>query len=130
MGIELDHAIAPARDKVAAAKRLGELLGVSWAPSGAGPFSLVYISDSFTLDFRADGINPSRSITSCFRVSDAEFDAIHGRLVAEGIPYRSNVHGPVDMKINTDYGGRMLYWNVPEGHQWEILTHSYAREPK
>jgi hypothetical protein len=32
-------------------------------------------------------------------------------------------------EINTDYGGRMIYWNVPEGHQWEILTVSYARQP-
>ena len=31
------------------------------------------------------------------------------------------------MQINTHYGGRMIYWNVPDGHQWEILTVSYAR---
>jgi catechol 2,3-dioxygenase-like lactoylglutathione lyase family enzyme len=129
MSVQLDHAIAPARDKVAAAKRLGELLGVPWAASGAGPFSPVYVSDSFTLDF-VQTDQPVEIYHFCFRVSEAEFDAIHGRLVAQGIPYRSNVHGPVDMKINTDYGGRILYWNVPEGHQWEILTISYARQPK
>jgi hypothetical protein len=51
-------------------------------------------------------------------------------LRARGIAYRSNVRGPDDGKVNTDYGGRMLYWNEPEGHQWEILTVSYARQPK
>ena len=60
---------------------------------------------------------------------DAEFDAILGRIQAAGIPYRSSVRGPVDMKVNTDYGGRMVYWNEPDGHQWEILTVSYARNP-
>jgi len=23
----------------------------------------------------------------------------------------------------------MVYWNEPEGHQWEMLTVSYARAP-
>jgi hypothetical protein len=23
----------------------------------------------------------------------------------------------------------MLYWNEPDGHQWEMLTVSYARQP-
>jgi hypothetical protein len=63
----------------------------------------------------------------CFRVSEIEFDEILGRLRDAGIPYRSQVRGPADQKINTDYGGRMVYWNEPEGHQWEILTVSYAR---
>jgi hypothetical protein len=22
-----------------------------------------------------------------------------------------------------------VYWNVPDGHQWEMLTVSYARNP-
>jgi len=33
------------------------------------------------------------------------------------------------MLINTEYGGSMVYWNEPEGHQWEMLTVSYARQP-
>lgn len=24
-------------------------------------------------------------------------------------------------------GGRIAYWNEPDGHQWEVLTVSYAR---
>jgi len=51
------------------------------------------------------------------------------RLKTAGIPYRSSVRGPQDMQVNTDYGGRLVYWNEPDGHQWEILTVSYARPP-
>ena len=65
----------------------------------------------------------------CFRVGQAEFDAILGRIKAAGIPYRSAVHGPVDMKVNVAFGGMNVYWNEPEGHQWEMLTASYARAP-
>jgi hypothetical protein len=100
MAIALDHAIAPSRNKIAAAKQLAELLGVSWSETGLGPFSPVYVSDSFTLDF-VETDQPFPIYHFCFRVTEAEFDAIWGRLKAAGIPYRSSVHGPVDMKINT-----------------------------
>ena len=33
----------------------------------------------------------------------------------------------MDMKVDTQFGGRGVYWNVPDGHQWEMLTVSYAR---
>jgi hypothetical protein len=127
MAIQLDHFIVSARDKVAAAKLLGELLGVPWAPSGIGPFAPVYLNSGLTLDFiDTDEAFPVEHF--CFRVSDAEFDAILGRIQAAGIKYRSSVRGPVDMQVSTDFGGRGIYWNEPEGHQWEMLTSSYARQ--
>ncbi|CAN5348664.1 hypothetical protein BH11PSE9_BH11PSE9_21880 [soil metagenome] len=36
----------------------------------------------------------------------------------------------MDMQINTDHGGRMLYWTEPDGHMWEMLTVSYARQSR
>jgi catechol 2,3-dioxygenase-like lactoylglutathione lyase family enzyme len=128
MAIELDHTIVSARDQRASAKRLAELLGVTWAESGAGPFSPVYVNAGLTLDFiDDDSAFPVQHF--CFRVDDATFDAILGRLQAAAIKYRSAVRGPDDLRINTDYGGRMVYWNEPDGHQWEMLTVSYARAP-
>jgi hypothetical protein len=126
VAIELDHFIVPASDRAAAAKRLAEILGVKWAEQGFGPFSPVYVNDGLTLDF-VETADPFPIHHFCFRVSDAEFDAIFARLEAEEIPYRSQPHGEVDMKINTDWGGRVVYWTEPEGPVWEILTQSYAR---
>jgi catechol 2,3-dioxygenase-like lactoylglutathione lyase family enzyme len=128
MAIELDHVIVSARDRKAAAKRLAELLGVPWAESGVGPFSPVYVNSGLTLDF-IDDPGPFPVEHFCFRVGDDEFDAILGRIKAAGIPFRSTVRGAVDLQVNTEFGGRMVYWNEPEGHQWEILTVSYARQP-
>lgn len=129
MAIQLDHFIVSARDKVAAARQLGELLGVPWAPAGIGPFAPVYLNDGLTLDFSdTDEAFPVEHF--CFRVTEAEFDAILARLQAAGIDYRSTVRGPVDRKVDTQFGGRGLYWNVPDGHQWEMLTVSYARPPR
>jgi catechol 2,3-dioxygenase-like lactoylglutathione lyase family enzyme len=128
MAIELDHTIVPSHQPVASAKRLAELLGVPWAAAGAGPFSPVYVNAGLTLDFiGTDDAFPVYHF--CFRVSEDDFDAILGRLKAAGIPYRSTVRGTMDQQISTDYGGRMVYWNEPDGHQWEMLTASYARQP-
>jgi catechol 2,3-dioxygenase-like lactoylglutathione lyase family enzyme len=129
MTIELDHTIVPSRNKVASARLLAELLGVPWAEAGAGPFSPVYVNGGLTLDFvETDEDFPVYHF--CFRVGEQEFDSILSRIQSAGIQYRSAPHGPVDMKINTDYGGRIIYWNEPDGHVWEILTASYARPAK
>lgn len=127
MAIELDHFIVPCRNQAASARLLGELLGVPWAETTLGGFAPVYINGSLTLDFQqTEEAYPIAHY--CFRVSGQEFDAIRARLHDAGIQYRSSVRGPVDMKSNKEYGGDMIYWNEPDGHQWEILTVSYARQ--
>ncbi|MEP7084853.1 MAG: VOC family protein [Betaproteobacteria bacterium] len=126
MTIELDHTIVPSRHQIASAKLLAELLGCEWAESALGPFSPVFVNDGLTLDF-IDTDEDFPIYHFCFRVGDDEFDTILGRINAAGIPFRSQVQGEMDMQVNTDYGGRMIYWNEPDGHQWEILSVSYAR---
>ena len=127
MGVHLDHFTVPCRDKAAAAQRLAQLLGVRWSPSNAGPFMAVYIDDGLTLDFD-ETTEPFPVLHFCFRADDdAAFDAILGRLRAAGIPVRGTPHGPDDGEVNTRHGGRIVYWNEPDGHQWEMLTVSYAR---
>jgi hypothetical protein len=126
MTIQLDHFIVSSRNKAASAKLLGELLGVPWAAAaGPGPFAPVYLNDGLTLDF-IETDEPFPVEHYCFRVGEEEFDSILGRIKAAGIKYRSTVRGPVDMKINPELGN--IYWNEPDGHQWEMLTVSYARQ--
>lgn len=126
MSIELDHLIVPARDRRASAQLIAELLGVPWAETGVGPFCPVYVSEGLTLDVdQTEGDIPVQHY--CFRVSEAEFDAILSRIRAKGLAYRSLPHGPVDGQVNTAHGGRIVYWSEPDGHVWEMLTVSYAR---
>lgn len=128
MTIHLDHAIIPSRDRRAAAKLLAGLLDVPWAESGTGPFCPVFVSDSLTLDFdQAEGEFPV--LHFCFRVSEAEFDAILGRIKARGFGFRGSPHGPMTGQIGSHDGGRIVYWDQPDGHVWEALTVSYARAP-
>jgi catechol 2,3-dioxygenase-like lactoylglutathione lyase family enzyme len=127
--IHLDHLMVPSRNKVAAAKLLADLLGVPWAETGVGPFAPLYLNDGLTIDFD-EWADPFPIQHYCFRVSQNEFNAILARIKAAGIAYRSNVHAPVDFQINTQHGGGIIYWNEPDGHQWEMLTVSYARQPR
>lgn len=127
MSISLDHMIVPAANRVAAARQLAGLLGVPWAEQAAiGPFSAVYVSPSLTLDFD-EWPEPIPRQHYCFRVGEAEFDAILARLQAAGLAYRSTPLGEDDGQVNHAFGGRLVYWREPDGHAWEILTVSYAR---
>lgn len=128
MTVHLDHIMVQATDRNAAAKCLADLLGVAWSDTGIGPFSPVFVNDGLTFDFD-ETPEPFARLHYCFRVSEAEFDAILGRIKAAGIAFRSKVHAGVDMQVNTQHGGRIVYWNEPAGHQWEMLTVSYARQP-
>lgn len=127
----LDHLLVPARDRSAAAERLATILGVPWSAQAAvGPFSAVYVSDDLTVDFDQVGDGATVPLQHyAFRVSDDEFDALMARLKALGIAWRSTPIGPDDYQVNTYGGGRIVYWREPDGHAWEALTKSYARQP-
>jgi catechol 2,3-dioxygenase-like lactoylglutathione lyase family enzyme len=126
--ILLDHTIVSGRDRRASAELLAKILGVPWSETGVGPFCPVFVNDGFTLDYdQAEGEFPVQHF--CFRMDDAAFDALLGRLADLGIEYRSTPFGPMDMQVNTHHGGRIVYWSKPDGHVWEALTVSYARQP-
>jgi len=127
MTVHLDHLLIPSRDKIASAKLLAELLGVPWSETSVGPFSAVFVNDGLTIDFD-QWPDPVPLMHYCFRVSEEQFNNILGRIKAKGIAYRSSVHAAVDMKVDTQHGGSIVYWNEPDGHQWEMLTVSYARQ--
>jgi len=126
MSVQLDHTIVFARDRTAAAALIAAILDVPWAESRIGPFTAVYVNDGLTFDVdQLEGDVPVQHF--CFRVDDAAFDGIVARLAARDIAVRSTPHGPVDGKVNTAHGGRIVYWSEPDGHVWEALTVSYAR---
>lgn len=119
MAIMLDHTIVPARDKVASAQFFARIFGLDYK----GPhshFAPVKVNDSLTLDFD-DGENFERHHYA-FKVAEAEFDAIFGRVRDEGIAYGSGPRARTDMQINHRNGGRGVYFEDPNGHILEILT--------
>jgi catechol 2,3-dioxygenase-like lactoylglutathione lyase family enzyme len=118
MTIELDHTIVPARDKDESARFFARIFGLRY--DGASYFAPVKVNDRLTLDFDTDDNFESHHYA--FRVSEAEFDSIFGRIQAEGVVYGSGPGSLDDMKINRRRGGRGVYFKDPNGHVLEIMT--------
>src|SRR5262249_58612194 len=57
-----------------------------------------------------------------FHVSDAEFDAIFGRIKQAGLTYGSAPWSLDDGKLNDWNGGRGGYFKDPKGHVPELMT--------
>ena len=126
MTIELNHTIVPARDKEESARFYEHVFGFEYV-GPMGHFTPVRIpSQSLTLDFDQDDSFTPRHYA--FKVSEAEFDQIFGRIVAEGLSYGSGPFSSDDMKINHWNGGRGVYFRDPNGHLLELLTRDYTAE--
>jgi catechol 2,3-dioxygenase-like lactoylglutathione lyase family enzyme len=119
MPITLNHTIVPSHDKEGSAKFFARIMGLEYRGAHSH-FAPVRINDSLTLDWDdGDGFD---SHHYAFHVTDAEFEAILGRLQAEGVAYGSGPRTPTDGQINTRRGGRGLYFPDPDGHLMEIMT--------
>ena len=124
MTVLLNHTIVASRDKKASAEFLAELLGLP-APKPFGPFLGVETGNEVTLDF----IDAAEDITVqhyAFLVSEAEFDAIFGRIKDKGLDYWADPFHRRPGEINTNDGGRGVYWEDPSGHNLEIITRPYG----
>ena len=124
MSIELNHTIVHARDPLASATHLAEVLGRT-TPVKFGPFWDVELDNHVTLAY----ILADEHLTIehyAFLVSEEEFDRIFGRIQARGLPYWADPAHKQPSRINHDEGGRGVYWNDPNGHYLEIITRPYG----
>jgi len=122
MPIALDHTIVPARDKDAAARLFARLFGLSYA-GPAGHFAPVKVNEALTLDFDEFGADAAiESHHYAFHVDEATFDAILGRVKAEGLRFGSLPGSPENGELNAWNGGRGVYFRTPDGHLLELLT--------
>jgi|SRR5262245_12201464 len=118
--IVLDHTIVPSRDKERGARFFARIFGLAYqGPSG--PFAPVRVNDTLTLDFddRWQSFEPHHY---AFRVEDADFDAILGRVQAEGIAYGSLPWSRTDGKLSGQGRVRRFYFDDPDGHVLEAFT--------
>ena len=84
MAIERNHTIVPAHDKVASAKFLARILGLSFDERAVEYFAPVRINDTLTLDFD-DDVDHFDIHHYAFHVSDQEFDDILKRVLCSVI---------------------------------------------
>ena len=123
MAVQLNHTIVNSQDKEVSARFLAELLGVA-DPTPYGPFLVVQVAE-VSLDF-ADADGPVTPQHYAFLVDEPEFDAIFGRIRERGLDYWADPFRRRPDEINTNDGGRGVYWLDPNGHILEIITRPYG----
>ena len=124
MPVQLNHTIVSVRDKRESATFLTEILGLN-EPVTYGPFLVVQVDNDVSLDF-ADDHGPVNPQHYAFLVSEPEFDEIFGRIRSRGLPYWADPGRRRPSEINTNDGGRGVYWEDPSGHFLEIITRPYG----
>jgi catechol 2,3-dioxygenase-like lactoylglutathione lyase family enzyme len=124
MPVQLNHTILHASDQQRSAMHLADLLGLP-QPTRFGPFLVVDLANDVSLDVVADTgtIQPQHY---AFLVTEEEFDEIFGRIRARGLPYWADPFEQHPGEINTNDGGRGVYWHDPDGHVLEIITRPYG----
>ncbi|CAM5306454.1 VOC family protein [Streptomyces pilosus] len=128
MSVEFNHTIVLTRDRERSARFLAEILGLE-VGEPAGMFLPVTTANGVTLDFATVDIDiPVQHYA--FLVSEDEFDAVLGRLVAGGVPLQADPHGRHPRRINRNDGGRGVYFPDPSGHGLEVITRPYGSEPE
>jgi catechol 2,3-dioxygenase-like lactoylglutathione lyase family enzyme len=124
MSVELNHTIVHVSDKDRAAEDLAEILGVD-KPASYGPFRVLTLANGVSLDFADDHGAPDGQHYA-FLVGDEEFTAIQERIIARGLTFWADPFHRREGEINTNDGGRGLYWEGPDGHNLEIITVPYG----
>jgi catechol 2,3-dioxygenase-like lactoylglutathione lyase family enzyme len=125
MAVQLNHTIVAARDRHASAAFLADVLGLA-PPTTYGPFAVVELANDVSLDFLDDPeIHPRHY---AFLVSETEFDEIFGRIRERGLDFWADPFDRRPGEINTNDGGRGVYWYDPDGHKLEIITRPYGGE--
>jgi catechol 2,3-dioxygenase-like lactoylglutathione lyase family enzyme len=122
--IQFNHLLIFARDKRESAHFLTSLFGLP-DPTPAGFFLAVDFANDVTLHYGEPGVD-FLSQHYAFLVSDEEFDAIFSRLQERDMTFWADPQQRLPGQINTNHGGRGVYFMDPSGHGLEIITRPYG----
>jgi catechol 2,3-dioxygenase-like lactoylglutathione lyase family enzyme len=126
MSVDLNHIIIRAKDRRAAARFLGDILGIEPGPEW-GHFVPLQTANGVTLDF--SDAEDVRSQHCAFLVAEAEFDAALARIKRAHVAFFAEFDGAGPGEINHHYGGRGVYFRDPNGHLFELITRPYGPTP-
>ena len=113
MAIQFNHTIVWSSNQSASAKlRFGH-------------FDVVELDNGVSLDF-AEAEGAIRPQHYAFLISEAEFDAVLGRIKDRGLGYWADPRGSRPGEINHNDSGRGVYFRDPDGHSLEVITRPYG----
>ncbi|MFC3960769.1 VOC family protein [Nocardia jiangsuensis] len=125
--VRFDHTIVAAKDKHESARFFTEVFGLP-APRESGFFVEVQLTDGRVFDFAEPPIDfPGQHYA--FHVNDETFDRVMAQLHERGVTYWADPRMSRPGEINTNHGGRGVYFDDPSGHHLEALTARYDGYP-
>jgi catechol 2,3-dioxygenase-like lactoylglutathione lyase family enzyme len=124
MPAQLNHLIIAAHNKQESAQFLVELLNLS-APVAAGHFLAVKLDNDVTLDY-IETQTDFELQHYAFLVSDNIFDYALSCIRERKIEHWADPRRARPNEINTNDGGRGVYFLDPSGHYLEIITRPYG----
>lgn len=123
--VHLNHLAVAAKDKQQSATFLKDLLDLP-EPTSWGPFLSLTLDDGVRLDYAEPGVDfPGQHYA--LLVSDDVFDRALARIRAGGVPFWADP-GRTPGEINTNHGGRGVYFDDPAGHHFELITQPYGAD--
>ncbi len=125
MPIAFNHTIIAARNKQESASFFTQLFGLPEATQW-GPFAIVTLADGVFVQFVEPGVAEIQPQHYAFLVDDAAFNAIYARIVASGLDHAGDPRWATPNQINTNHGGRGVYFRDPAGHGLEVITRAYS----
>lgn len=126
MPAHFNHLAIAALDRNRSAAFLADLLGLA-APTSWGPFVSVTLDDGVRLDYAEPGIEfPGQHYA--LLVTDDVFDRALERIKADGILFWADPAMRRPNEINTNHGGRGVYFDDPSGHHFELITQPYGAD--
>ena len=121
--VRFDHTIIPARDKHRSARFFTGIFGLPEATE-AGFFLQVRLSDGRLFEFAEPPVDfPGQHFA--FLVNDETFDAVLERLRRDDVAHWADPQQRRPGEINTNHGGRGVYFDDPAGHHFEAITARY-----
>jgi len=125
MSIRFNHTLVHAHDKKASSAFLTRILGLPPA-SSFGSFLVVELDNGVSLDFVDVGDAAVRPQHYAFLIDKSDFDGIIERIRTEGLDYWADPRKQHPAEINTNDGGRGVYFEDANGHLLEVLTRPYG----
>ena len=126
--MQLNHTIIKAKDKHATARFLTDIVGLPEAVDFAhGRFLIHHLDNDVSVDV-SQVDTPFDPEHYAFLVTEREFDEILARVKERGIDYYPDPFYDVPGSINTNDGGRGMYFLDPSGHDLEVITTPYGED--
>ena len=123
MPATFNHTIIASQDRTVSARFYRDLLEAAEAPSW-GLFTNLTLDDGVLLQFAEPPVEIQMQHYA-FLVDDELFDRAYARLLERGIEHWADPRMSRPGEVNTEHGGRGVYFKDPAGHAVELITRPY-----